>query len=92
MTNPFPPSISMVHIDGMTSNPGSSSDWYWTNLGVKIPYHLPWNPTQPDNADGIEACLTIQKFNGKYALNDYFCSTNATHFICQITELFYEDN
>jgi hypothetical protein len=91
-TNPFPSSVDMVHVDGMTTKPGSTSDWYWTNSGVKIPYCLQWNPGQPDNANGDEACLTIRKSNGKYAYNDYFCSGGLTYFICQKTELLYEAN
>ncbi|CAG9809164.1 unnamed protein product [Chironomus riparius] len=89
--NPFPPNIDMVHVDGMTPNTGSTTDWYWTNSGVKIPYTLQWNPGQPDNAGGQEACLTIRKYGGDYAFNDYFCSERTTYFICQKTELFHEE-
>ena len=57
---------------------------------VKIPYNLTWNPTQPDNGKGAgEACLSLQRFQGKYAFNDYFCSINETVFICQKTQLFH---
>ena len=86
-TNPFP---DIAHVEGTTTKLGSSTDWYWTNSGVKIPYNLIWNPTQPDNGKGAgEACLSLQRFQGKYAFNDYFCSINETVFICQKTQLFH---
>ncbi|CAG9809169.1 unnamed protein product [Chironomus riparius] len=86
-TNPF---SDIAHVDGITTKLGSFSDWYWTNSGAKIPYSLLWNPTQPDNGKGSEeACLSLQKFQGKYGFNDYFCSKQATVFICQKTQLFH---
>jgi len=56
--DPFPPYSwylpynNYAHIDGMTTILGSSSDWYWTNSGIKIPYTMSWAFEQPNNAHG----------------------------------------
>ncbi|XP_070491061.1 macrophage mannose receptor 1-like [Chironomus tepperi] len=77
-----------AHIDGMTTQSASTTDWYWTNSGAKMFYSLSWAPGEPNNGVDKEGCLTVVKLTDKFALNDYPCASNPTQFICQETKQF----
>lgn len=76
-----------ILIDGINKvpTPRSKTDWYWTNSGNKIAFHIPWIPGQPDCAHGcIEHCLSIGRHSdGIIKFNDYPCKAWPTQFICQ---------
>jgi hypothetical protein len=67
-----------------------ASSWYWPATGKKIEYPLKWNPGQPDNAQGVELCLTVMNESNNaqtFTINDAECSTRKVlaemKFICE---------
>ncbi|KAL7036620.1 hypothetical protein ACKWTF_008877 [Chironomus riparius] len=74
-----------ILIDGITSVPRSTTEWFWTKSGNKISFMLPWNPGQPDFYNNRELCLTVGKGNPshRFGFNDWPCWDTATPFICQ---------
>ena len=61
------------------------NEYYWMTTGNRINYALQWGPNQPDNVNGIENCLSIQKQTGSYKFNDMNMDTTSFKhkFICQ---------
>ena len=78
--------ISVV-VDGFGFTPTSSTEWYSTNTGVKIPYNLQWLAGEPNYYGNDEYCLSVakQNKNGPLGFNDYPCNEYPTRFICQKT-------
>jgi len=77
--------IVWILIDGITSVPRSTTEWYWTKTGNKISFTLPWGPGQPDFDRNRELCLSVGKgnLNHKFGFNDLPCWDTVTPFICQ---------
>ncbi|KAL7017388.1 hypothetical protein ACKWTF_010353 [Chironomus riparius] len=67
---------------------GSSTEWFWTNSGEKIPYSIPWAAAQPDNFYNNEPVLSVGRISmdDKVGFND-IPANYAARFACQKTEL-----
>lgn len=76
-------------VDGMTLTPKSSTDWHWTNSGIKIPYDIPWIDGEPNNKDKLESCLSVGRryLREKFGFNDDKCASAPNAFICQKTSM-----
>ena len=65
----------------------SGNDWIWDKTFERINYKMIWQVNQPDNASGIESCLSIGHDNYGAGYNDIACDRgNLTHvvgFFCQ---------
>ena len=63
--------------------------WVWTDSdgsdGIAIEstggWDIPWNTNQPDNAQGIEDCLEVNRFGINF--NDYPCGQMLNGFLCE---------
>jgi len=77
-----------IRIDGITLSGKSTTEWFWTKSGNKIPFSLPWSPGQPDCYQSNEYCLSIGKGNAnhKFGFNDVPCWNDSSSFICQKVE------
>ena len=75
-------------VDGFTPTPKSTTDWHWTNSGLKIPYNLQWAAGEPNNhAEDNENCLSIGRTTRTQTLgfNDITCFYKSANFVCQKT-------
>jgi hypothetical protein len=73
-----------VIIDGMTLTPLSTTDWYWTRTGEKIPFTIPWREGEPNFMNDIEYCMALilqEQFSIGFI--DFPCQTYEHPFICQ---------
>jgi len=78
-----------LYIDGVSLSTNSPTDWYWTKLGEKVSYSIPWRPGTPDNNAGSEYCLTIGKgsINEQFGFDDARCDSS-TFIACQRIDFF----
>lgn len=76
-----------VLVDGFSSTPKSTTDWYWTNSGLKVPYNMQWLEGEPNHTEGMENCLSIGRKmqNQKIGFNDIPCYKYSYKFVCQKT-------
>ena len=73
-----------LHVGGMTLTGGSATDWYWVTTGEKVAYTMTWGFTEPNNMNGDEQCLSLEKYNYGYDFNDIDCyGRNQNQFICE---------
>ena len=72
-------------VDGMTLTPNSTTDWYWTKTGEKIPFPLPWREGEPNFAfDGTEYCISVfLQAPDNLGFNDVRCQIEERPYICQ---------
>lgn len=80
-----------MHIDGVATSPGQKTGWYWVKTKLAIDYPMTWAPTQPDNYQGDQPCLSLTKINGVVGFDDIGCyasdwsvSQKPKTFLCQI--------
>lgn len=74
-----------INIGGILSKFQDYTTWTWITTGRRINYKLNMAPGKPDNADGIEYCLSLMKVSpDEVSFNDMFCSTMKMGFICEI--------
>ncbi|KAG5683722.1 hypothetical protein PVAND_012987 [Polypedilum vanderplanki] len=74
-----------ILLSGMTDEPRSKNNWYWVHTGENISFNIPWQPTEPNNSDGVERCLQATLSNS-IGFNDIECSGDFNYhytFICQ---------
>lgn len=87
-----------LQVDGTATTPGVKTGWYWTRSRYPIDYLSTqvWSAGQPNNFQGDQFCLALEKFVGPPAgvgWNDVPCYANANAvsvtvgprpFLCQI--------
>jgi hypothetical protein len=76
-----------THVDGMTLYGKSATDWYFSS-GVKIPYAIPWHPSEPSFGGDAQWCLAVGNLSKKEFLYvDIQCSgAYEEKFLCQEIE------
>lgn len=71
-------------VDGISIEPRSKTEWYYTNSGKKIPNNMPWTNDQPDCNGNVEFCMSLGNMYGKFGFNDLSCTDpQDMPFICQ---------
>jgi hypothetical protein len=76
-----------THIDGITLQPGSKTEWYFSN-GKKHPQPIQWNAGEPNTINN-DRCMNIVKTANGIGYNDLPCSVNPAKdyenlkFVCQ---------
>lgn len=79
-------SIFDVNREVLTSGVKVNDTWVWKKNEAPIKIKLNWSKGQPDNHDGKENCITLQKTGNKFediSFNDYYCDYVNVPFICQ---------
>lgn len=73
-----------THIGGIETTKGDSNTFTWVSTGKSINFKIDWTTQNPNNLNGIEFCLTVEKGGSAYAgFNDISCSTYAYAYICE---------
>ncbi|CAO1339072.1 unnamed protein product [Diamesa hyperborea] len=58
-----------THVGGTYIGAGLNK-WYWLSTGKPVGYNLTMPSGQPDNAGGVQSCLSLDKQNGPFLFND----------------------
>ena len=67
-------------VDAMALTVKSTTDWYWTKLGNKLSFALPWKTGEPNNSNNLnEVCLSFRRDG----FNDGPCNATTYAFLCQ---------
>lgn len=72
-----------LHVGGYTLIGGSPTDWYWVTTGERVAYAMKWNPSEPNNMNGVEQCLSLENYMYGYNYNDIDCYGHSDQFICE---------
>lgn len=76
-----------THIGAMAAKAGSSAntDWFWVETNEPLSYSMNWRSHLPDNANGVQFCLSIGPKNGNvFRFDDINCfGAHEEKFICQ---------
>lgn len=80
--------ITTLLVDGLTLTLKSTTDWYWTDNGEKIPFEIPFITGEPNNYQNLNKnCLALEDTFLPYRFFDFPCikSTNILEFppLCQ---------
>lgn len=71
------------YIGAITTILLSTTDYYWVESGLKVNFPLIFTAGQPNNQDGNQMCLAVNKADG-YKFNDLGCySAVPSKFFCQ---------
>jgi len=73
------------NIGGIVETIADYKTWHWVATAQPIKIQLPFGPGEPNNVDGLEHCLSLEKKNSNhFVFNDIHCSIRfPTFFICQ---------
>lgn len=74
-----------THIGSLTTSSNSNTEWFWMEAERRVNFPLNWSIGQPNDVDGSQLCLALDKIQESFYFNDVSCSgSNQTHkFICQ---------
>lgn len=68
---------NILHLDGVSTVPGTKTGWYWAKSRYPIDYAMTWFGSEPDNHQGDQKCLCIVKDSGMVGYGDIACYANA---------------
>lgn len=79
------PLNARVYIDGVGNLADRPNSWYWYGTGAEILFSLPWFPGEPNNAGGVEFCISMnfEQDGQSIGFNDVQCQGNSARFVCQ---------
>lgn len=73
-----------TYIGGIETVKGDANTFIWSSTGKSISYKLDWTPGNPNNFQGLELCLSLEKSGSAYyGFNDIACSIKPFPFICE---------
>lgn len=73
-----------THIGAVATVARTLTDWYWLESNQKVNFPLKFQFLQPDDAGGVERCLSLGITSGVYYFNDLKCYELFTYkFVCQ---------
>jgi hypothetical protein len=61
---------------------GNDDDWFWYDKNTSVAYEIPWSLGEPNNVDGIEDCVAMEKTKD-YRLKDVLKTKYMGYFLCE---------